>query len=156
MIEEQNQKDDLPKDKYKIKIPILIANLKLVQGFTAVLAKDPADERTRSSYMKLRETMQALNRIHDYPDTSVIDLPASRPEPADSTEGGVEPIEGGVKIRVSVSIPDQSDGRTSHGKVLCVMPIRTVYRVVVKRGTDMHPLFEAYLGMKFENKVAQG
>ncbi len=61
----------------------------------------------------------------------------------------------GVKTKVGVPIPDESDGRTSLGKVEVVRKAGFGSRVIVNRGTDTNPYFEIYPGAEFGKGVAK-
>jgi len=60
-----------------------------------------------------------------------------------------------VKTKVDVFIPDESDGRTSLGKVEVIRKADFGSRVIVERGTDMNSHFEIYSGAGFGKEVAK-
>ncbi len=111
-----------------------------------------------------------MNERHGYPETWLIATRDPDPNGAESsgaaasqnadkagqasTKAGVK-TNGGVKTKVGVPIPDESDGRTSLGKVEVVRKAGFGSRVIVNRGTDVNPYFDIYPGADFGKGVAK-
>ena len=68
---------------------------------------------------------------------------------------GQAPTKGGVKTKIGVAIPDESDGRISLGKVVVVRSAGFGSRVIVNRGTEENPYFEIHPGADFGKGVAK-
>lgn len=62
---------------------------------------------------------------------------------------------GEVRTKVSICVPDESDGGTSLGKVEYVRKAKYDTRVIVNRGTENNPYFEIYPGADFGKGVAR-
>jgi len=60
-----------------------------------------------------------------------------------------------VKIKVNVLILDESNGRTSLGKVKVIRKAGFGSRVIVKREMNMNSYFEIYSGAEFGKEVAK-
>lgn len=123
-----------------------------------------------------------MNERHEYPETWLIAIRDLDPNGAESSEtaessraaafanadkagqastkGGVRTKDSvktkdGVKTKVGVPIPDETDGRTSLGRVEVVRKAGFGSRVIVNRGTDMNSYFDIYPGVDFRKVVAK-
>ena len=70
-------------------------------------------------------------------------------------KGGQASTKRGVKTKIGVPIPDESDGRTSLAKVQYVRKAGHGSRVIVNRGTEENPYFDIYPGAEFGKGVAK-
>lgn len=108
--------------------------------------------------MVFNETLNGLNKRHDYPKTWMITIPSRTTDEVDKAPARDDvkaPAGGGVKAKVNIRIPDESNGRTSLGHVVCVRKAGYGLRVIVNRGTQENPLFEIYPGSEFGKWVAK-
>ncbi len=178
-IKEQNLKDRLPKkdlQNFVIQIPTFTANFEIAQPYIKALDEDPADSIASQKLTNINDTLRQLNERHGYPETWLIATRDPDPNGAESSEAaessgaaasqnadkagqastkaGVK-TKGGVKTKVGVPIPDESDGRTSLGKVEVVRKAGFGSRVIVNRGTDVNPYFDIYPGADFGKGVAK-
>ncbi len=158
-IKEQNLRDRLPKEdlgSFLVQIPIFIRNFEIAQGYYKAVQKDREDDMAREKLTNINNMLRQLNERHNYPDTWLITIPdragfsgaessgtaASR----NADKAGQASTKGGVKTKVGVPIPDESDGRTSLGKVQYVRKAGNGSRVIVNRGTEQNPYFDIYPG----------
>lgn len=156
---EQNLRDNLPREdreNFLIKVPTFIANFDLAKPYYKALENDPADDVARVKLTTMNDILDQLNQQQGYPRTWLITIPP-RPgtDGAGSTaaessgaaasrnadQAGQASTKGGVKTKVSVPIPDESDGRTSLGKVVNVIKAGHGSRVIVNRGTEGNLIF---------------
>ncbi len=120
--------------------------------------------------INIKNVLRQLNERHEYPETWVITIEGSDPNEAESSKAAESSgaaasqnankarqasTKDGVKTKVDVPIPDESDGRTSLGKVEVIRKAGFGSRVIVERGTDMNPYFEIYPGAGFGKEVAK-
>jgi len=170
-IKEQNLKDRLPKknlQNFVIQIPTFAANFELAQPYHKALQIDPADGVAREKLTNINNVLRQLNERHGYPETWVIAVPdpngAESSKAAESSgaaasqnadKAGQASTKGGVKTKVGVPIPDESDGRTSLGRVQYVRKAGHGCRVIVNRGTEENPFFDIYPGADFGKGVAK-
>jgi len=172
-IKEQNLKDRLPKkdlQNFVIQIPTFAANFEMAQPYVKALDKDPADSIARQKLTNINDILRQLNERHGYPKTWLIAMRDPDPNGAESSEAaessgaaasqnadkaGQASTKAGVKTKVGVPIPDESDGRTSLGKVEVVRKAGFGSRVIVNRGTDVNPYFDIYPGADFGKGVAK-
>lgn len=177
--------DKLPKkdlENFLIQVDTFIANFELAKVYCESLDMDPADDIARDKIININKILDHLNERHGYPRTWLITLPplpgtngagsaaaessraaessgaeesseAAKPKAAD--QAGQASTKGGVKTKVGVSIPDESDGLTSLGKVVFVRKAGFGSRVIVNRGTDVNPYFETHPGADFGKGVAK-
>ena len=136
----------------------------MAKGPYEALQKDPADDEARNTVDKINETLSQLNERHGYPKDWIIHV---SPKPGvDGTgsaaavskgadKAGKSSTKGGVKTKVAVPIPDESDGRTSLGKVVYVRKAGHGSRVIVNRGTEENPYFDIHPGAAFGKGVAK-
>ena len=172
-IKEQNLKDKLPKkdlENFLIQVPTFAANFEMAKGYYESLQKDPADDIAREKLTNINNILDQLNERHGYPRTWLITLSprsgtngagsgaaesSGTAEPKAADQAGQASTKGGVKTKVSVGIPDESDGLTSLGKVVIVRKAGFGSRVIVNRGTDVNPYFEIHPGADFGKGVAK-
>ncbi len=176
-IKQRNVKNKLPKnnlDDFLINVPMFIANFKNAKGSIEALKKDPTDNIAREKLIKINQHMDLVNEQRGYPRKWLIIIPphpdtnaagfgsgtseeSSRPagDTKATKKGGQASTKGGVKTKVSVPIPDESDGRTSFGKVVIVRSAGFGSRVIVNRGTDMNPYYDIHPGATFGKGVAR-
>ena len=64
-------------------------------------------------------------------------------------------VKGGVKVKISVCIPDESNDLTSLGMVVAVKKTEYDSRVIVNRETSKNFFFEIYPGADFEKKIVK-
>ena len=153
-IKEQNIKDNFPKedlDKFLIKISTFIIHFELAKGPYGSLLKNPNDENAREKLININNLLNELNKQNGYPETWVVNIPPRTIDVADEA-----PAKGGVKAKVSVCIPDESNGLTSLGMVVAVRKAGYGSRVIVNRGTPKNPFFEIYPGADFGKGIAKG
>lgn len=172
-IKEQNLKDKLPKEdleNFLIQVPTFANNFEIAKRYYEALRKDPTDDMAKKKLTNINGTLDQLNERHGYPKTWFIIIPprpgtdrtrsaaakssgAATSKAADKT--GQVSTKGGVKTKIGVPIPDESDGRTSLGKIVNVKKAGFGSRVIVNRGTEGNPYFDIYLGAEFGKKVAK-
>ena len=118
----------------------------------------------------INKTLDQLNERYGYPKTWTINIP---PKPGANGIGsvvagssgaitskaadkvGAASTKGGIKTKVGVPIPDESDGLTSLGKVVYVRKAGYGSRVIINRGIDNNPYFEIHPGVAFGKGVAK-
>lgn len=172
-ITKQNFKNRLSKknlQNFIIEIFILTINFEMARPYLKALEKNPADEIARRKLININNVLRQLNERHEYSETWVITIEDSDSNEAESSKAA-ESFEAaasqnvnkarqtftkdGVKIKVNVLILDESDGRTSLGKVKVIRKAGFGSRVIVKRETDMNSYFEIYSGAGFGKEVAK-
>lgn len=152
-IKEQNIKENfLNKDleKFLIKIPTLIAHFELTKDSHESLQKNPNDDETRKKLIEINKILSEINKQSGYPETWVINIPPRTTDVADKALA-----KGGVKAKVSICIPDESNGGTSLGMIVAVRKAGYDSRVIVNRGTQKNPFFEIYPGADFGKGVSK-
>ena len=167
-IKEQNIKDGLPKEdlqNFLIQVPTFVSNFELAQGYYKALEKNPDDDIARQKLSNINDMLGQLNQRHGYPETWFIAIPdRSGPNGAESSkvtaskngdQAEQASSRGGVKTKVGVPIPDESNGRTSLEKVVNVKKAGFGSRVIVNRGTEQNPYFEIYPEAEFGKGVAK-
>lgn len=172
-IYEQNLKHKLPKkdlENFCIQVDTFIANFKMAKGPCEALEKDPADDKARNTMAKINETLEQLNERHGYPKDWIIHVapkpgvdgtvsaaanPSETAASKSADKAGKSSTKGGVKTKVAVPIPDESDGKTSLGKVAYVRKAGHGSRVIVNRGTEENPYFDIHPGAAFGKGVAK-
>ena len=127
-IKKWNVKDEYSKKNlewYLIQIPTFIEHFKLSKGYQEVLMKNPADKKACDALKKINEMLSQINMRHDYLDDWTIsvspkpDADATVSTAADLSEDAVPTDvadkssgKGGVKIKIAITISDESDGWT--------------------------------------------
>lgn len=172
-ITKQNFKNRLSKkdlQNFIIEIFILATNFEMARPYLKALEKNPADEIARRKLININNVLRQLNERHEYPKTWVITIEGSDPNEAESSKAAESSgaaasqnankarqasTKDGVKTKVDVPIRDESDGRTSFGKVEVIRKAGFGSRVIVERGTDMNPYFEIFPGAGFGKEVAK-
>lgn len=122
-IQEQNLKEKKNPHDFLIKYETFIAHFVMAKPYYESLQKNPDGEHARKKLMVINETLSGLNKRHDYPKTWMITIPSRTTDEIDKAlarDGVKAPAGGGVKAKVSICIPDESNGRTSLGYVVCV------------------------------------
>ena len=165
---EQNRREKLPKDEvnnFTIQIETFASNFETGHKYMKALCADPTDTIAREKVGNINDILRQLNERHGYPSSWLLDPPKAPTEAAGSSGAatssgaaasrGQTATKGGVKTKVSIPIPDESDGRTSLGKVQYVRKAGFGYRVIVNRGTEKNPYFEIYPGAEFGKGVAK-
>lgn len=175
LIREHNRQEKLPRESNVIRVDTFVANFELALGARGILNGNPAQEAARKKLTTINEMLDQLNQQQGYPREWQIPIPprsgtdgagsAAESSGAAASRAGNRPgnraqqtstSRGGVKTRVSVPIPDESDGRTSLGMVVHVRKVgNTGSRVIVNRGTEENPYFEIHPGGTFGKGVAQ-
>ncbi len=178
-IKKQNLKDKLSKkdlENFLIQVLTFAANFEMTKGYCESLQKDSADDIARQKLTNINNILSQLNERHGYPRTWLITLSprpdtneagfeATEPsgaaessrtaEPKAVDQAGQTSTKGGVKIKVSVEIPDEFDDLTSLEKVVIVRKAGFGSRVIVNRGTDVNPYYEIHPEADFEKGVAK-
>ena len=162
-IKEQNLRNKLSKEdlnNFLVQVPTFIANFEMAQDSYKALRQDPNDNVAMKKVRSINDVLTQLNQRHGYPEIWQITIPdGSSPAGAvvsgDASQAGQAPTRGGVKTKVGVPIPDESNGRTSLGKVVNVRKAGFGSRVIVNRGTEQNPYFEIYPGAEFGKGVAR-
>jgi len=176
-IKQRNVKNKLPKnnlDDFLINVLMFIANFKNAKRFIEALKKNSTDNIAREKLIKINQHMNLVNEQRSYlrkwliiisphSDTNAAEFGSETSEesfrPAEDIKvikkGGQAFIKDDVKTKVSVSIPDESDGRTSFGKVVIVRSAGFDSRVIVNRETDMNPYYDIHPGTTFGKGVAR-
>ena len=170
---EQNLKDRLPKEElqnFLINVPHFTGNFELAKKYFEALAEDPADILAREKLTNINGSLDKMNELRGYPKSWLMTIPP-QPETDATGSGGAESsaaaaskaadqvgkssMKGGVKTKVAVPIPDESDGNTSLGKVVYVRKAGHGSRVIVNRGTEENPYFDIHPGAAFGKGVAK-
>lgn len=172
-IMKQNFKNRLSKKDLQnsiIEIFIFATNFEMARPYLKALEKNPGEEIARRKLININNVLRQLNERHEYPETWFITIEGSDPNEAESSKAaessgaaasqnankaGPASTKDGVKTKVDVPISDESDGRTSLGKVKVIRKAGFGSRVIVNRGTDMNPYFEIYAGADFGKEVAK-
>lgn len=166
-IKEMNLRDKLPKedlDNFLIPISTFLTHFDFGRKYYYALQKDPKDDDAREKLTNINLTLRQLNEWHDYPPGWVFSLANRDPDKPElsgaviskpAEKSGQPSTKRGVKTKVGVLIRDESDGRTSLGKVQYVRKAGFGTRVIVNRGTEEHLYFEIYPGAEFGKGIAK-
>ncbi len=176
-IKQRNVKNKLSKnnlDDFLINVSMFIANFKNAKGFNEALKKNSTDNIAREKLIKINQHMNLVNEQRGYPRNWIITISPHldtnaaefRSETSEESFRSAEDIKvtkkGGqafskddVKTKVSVPIPDESDGRTSFEKVVIVRSAGFGSRVIVNRETDMNSYYDIHSGATFGKGVAR-
>ncbi len=176
-IKQRNVKNKLSKnnlDDFLINILMFIANFKNAKRFIEALKKNSTDNIAREKLIKINQHMNLVNEQRDYlrkwliiisshSDTNAAEFGSETSEESfRSTEDikvikkdGQAFIKDDVKTKVSVSIPDESDDRTSFEKVVIVRSADFDSRVIVNREIDMNSYYDIHSEATFGKEVAR-
>lgn len=127
-IMKQNFKNRLLKknlQNFIIEIFIFVTHFEMARPYLKALEKNPADEIARRKLININNVLRQLNERHEYPETWIITIEGSDPNKAESSKAaessgaaasqnankaGQASTKDGVKTKVDVPIPDESDG----------------------------------------------
>ncbi len=176
-IKQRNVKNKVSKnnlDDFLINVLMFIANFKNAKRFIEALKKNSTDNIAREKLIKINQHMNLVNEQRDYlrkwliiisshSDTNAAEFESETSEESfRSTEdikvikkGGQAFIKDNVKIKVSVSISDESDDWTSFEKVVIVRSADFDSRVIVNREIDMNPYYDIHFEVTFEKEIAR-
>ncbi len=176
-IKQRNVKNKLLKnnlDDFLINIFMFIANFKNAKRFNEALKKNSTDNIAREKLIKINQHMNLVNEQRDYlrnwlitisshSDTNAAEFKSETSEESFRSTENIKVIKkddqsfskDDVKIKVSVSISDESDDWTSFEKVVIVRSADFDSRIIVNREIDMNLYYNIHFEATFEKEIAR-
>ena len=175
-IKQRNVKNKLLKnnlDDFLINIFMFIANFKNAKRFIEALKKNSTNNIAREKLIKINQYMNLVNEQRNYlrkwliiisshSDTNAAEFKSETSEESFRSMKDIKVIKkddqafikDDVKIKVSVSISDESDDWTSFEKVMIVRSTDFDSRVIVNHEIDMNSYYNIHLEVTFEKEIA--
>lgn len=159
-LNEQIQKQNVKKKKnfhdFFIKYETFIVHFLVIKFYYEILQKNSNNENAREKLMIINETLNELNKRHDYFKIWMITIPFRIIDEVDKVfvKNDVKvSVEDDVKIKINIRISNESNDQTFFEHVVAVKKAEYDLRVIVNRDTQKIFFFEIYFETEFEKKI---